>query len=253
MIRLGKRDGLLAALVLGVMALGMTAWGADAAAAGEEAAKETMFSLIGKGGPVMIPIGLGSVIAFGIALERFISLRRGQVIPANFMARLNEAWGTERNSPDAAVRFCEEIDGAVGHIFKSALLRMHMSPEVVEKAVEDAGYREADKMKRSLRGLQIIAAVSPLLGLLGTVYGMIDAFQMATLRGVGGSGSAEMLAQGIYEALVTTAAGLTVAIPVLLVYQVLNAKVDRLIDELDEMGMEFMAMVMRPDPDGAKV
>ena len=92
-------------------------------------------------------------------------------------------------------------------------------------------------MKRSLRGLSIIASVSPLLGLLGTVYGMISAFQTASAVGMGKS---DVLAKGIYEALVTTATGLTIAIPVLLLYQFLSGKVDTIVDDLDEMGMEFM-------------
>jgi len=93
-------------------------------------------------------------------------------------------------------------------------------------------------MKRSLRGLAVIASVSPLLGLLGTVYGMISAFQTATHVGMG---KADVLGKGIYEALVTTATGLTIAIPVLLVYQYLNSRVDALVDQIDEMGIEFMA------------
>jgi biopolymer transport protein ExbB len=92
-------------------------------------------------------------------------------------------------------------------------------------------------MKRSLRGLSIIVTVAPLLGLLGTVYGMISAFETASSAGVG---KADVLAKGIYEALVTTAAGLTIAIPVLLVFQFLNNRVDTIIDKLDEMGIDFM-------------
>ena len=99
-------------------------------------------------------------------------------------------------------------------------------------------------MKRSLRGLSVIATVSPLLGLLGTVYGMISAFQTATSVGMG---KADVLAKGIYEALVTTAAGLTIAIPVLLIFQYLNSRVDALVDEIDEMGIEFMGSCVDRD------
>ena len=89
--------------------------------------------------------------------------------------------------------------------------------------------------------LQVIAAVSPLLGLLGTVYGMIDAFQKtASSGGTAKTAKTAMLAEGIYEALVTTAAGLTIAIPTLLLYQFLLGRVDKLIDEIDEAGTEFI-------------
>jgi biopolymer transport protein ExbB len=108
----------------------------------------------------------------------------------------------------------------------------------VSRAIEDAGSREADRMKRSLRGLAAIAAVAPLLGLLGTVYGMIKAFQQTSSSG--NAAKTAELATGIYEALVSTAAGLTLAIPVMLLYQYLSARVDGLIDQLDEEGTEFI-------------
>lgn len=225
--------------VLGCLGMASVALAATEPGAAQEG--ETMFSLIVKGGPVMIPIGIASIVALAITVERFISLRRDQVIPPDFMDGLAEAWGADRRSTSGAIGYCEQVGGAVGSIFKAGIQRLQKGEDAVEKAIEDAGYREADKLKRSLKGLTIIAAVSPLLGLLGTVYGMIDAFQTATIKGMEGGGGAETLAQGIYEALVTTAAGLTVAIPVLLLYQVLNAKVDRIVDDLDEMGIEFMS------------
>lgn len=207
---------------------------------GQQDQRETMFSLIVKGGPVMIPIGLASVIALALTVERFLSLKRDNVIPPDFLDGLVKAWSSDGNDSANAIKFCEKTGGAVGNIFKAAILRINKGEDAMEKAIEDAGYREADKMKRSLKGLSIIASTSPLLGLLGTVYGMIEAFQTATIKGMETGGGSDHLAQGIYEALVTTAAGLTVAIPVLLIYQILNAKVDGLIDDLDEMGLEFM-------------
>ncbi|HYE98547.1 MAG TPA: MotA/TolQ/ExbB proton channel family protein, partial [Planctomycetota bacterium] len=104
-------------------------------------------------------------------------------------------------------------------------------PAAVEKTVQDAAEREAGQMRRSLRPLSAVAQLAPLLGLLGTVYGMITAFQAASAAGVG---KGEQLAAGIYEALVTTAAGLTVAIPALLAHQILSGKIDRLLDLLEK-------------------
>ncbi|MCH2330146.1 MAG: MotA/TolQ/ExbB proton channel family protein, partial [Roseibacillus sp.] len=121
--------------------------------------------------------------------------------------------------------------------------------EAVAKAVEDSAIREADKMKRSLRGLSIIAAVCPLLGLLGTVYGMIDAFQRTSSSG--GAAKTADLATGIYEALVTTASGLTIAIPAMLLYQFLLSRVDGLIDHIDEVGTEFITKHARLAGPGA--
>lgn len=212
---------------------------AIAAEAGEQSGieKETMFSLIAKGGYLMIPLGIASVLALTLGLERFIALRKDRILPASFLEGLLKAWDGDRTGK-AAIAYCEQSGGAVGHVFKAGIRRAPMGPEAVEKAIEDVGSREADKMKRSLRPLSVIAAVSPLLGLLGTVYGMIDAFQKTATSG--GTAKTAMLAEGIYEALVTTAAGLTIAIPALLLYQFLLGRVDKLIDEIDEAGTEFI-------------
>ena len=199
--------------------------------------KETMFSLIKKGGPIMIPLGIASIIALALALERFISLRRDRVLPDGFLSGLGNAWDSDP-SGQTAQQYCEQSTGSAGHVFKAGLQWRDSGHEAVAKAIEDAGIREADKLKRSLRGLSIIAAVSPLLGLLGTVYGMIDAFQRTSQSG--GAAKTADLATGIYEALVTTAAGLTIAIPTLLLYQFLQSRVDKIIDHIDEVGTDFI-------------
>ena len=223
-----------AALLL--IGLSYAAMAADAeTGAGVE--KETVFTLIAKGGYLMIPLGIASILALALGFERFISLRKDRVLPNTFSDGLMKAWESDATGKQA-IEYCDESGGAVGHIFKAGIRRVAKGPEAVEKAIEDVGSREADKMKRSLRPLSIIAAVSPLLGLLGTVYGMIDAFQKTSASG--GTAKTAMLAEGIYEALVTTAAGLTIAIPALLLYQFLLGRVDKLIDEIDEAGTEFV-------------
>ncbi len=201
----------------------------------QEAAKETMFSLLRKGGPIMIPLGIASIVALAITIERLLSLRRVKLVPPDFMEGLKAAAEGEDASV-SCLKYCDDTDAPIGAILKAGILRLSRGEAAVEKAVEDAGYREALKMKRSLRVLSIIASVSPLLGLLGTVYGMIAAFQTASSVGMG---KADVLAKGIYEALVTTATGLTIAIPVLLMFQFLSAKVDAIVDDLDEMVTEF--------------
>jgi biopolymer transport protein ExbB len=204
-------------------------------AAGVE--KETMFSLIKKGGAVMIPLAIGSIIALALGVERFISLTKERVLPGDFLKGLGEAW--ERDpSGQAAEEFCDKSGGAAGHVFKAGISWREEGHQAVYKAIEDAGAREADKMKRSLRPLSIIASVSPLLGLLGTVYGMIESFQATATSG--GAAKTADLANGIYEALVSTAAGLTIAIPVMLLYQWLSTRVDAIIDHIDEVGTEFL-------------
>lgn len=227
--------GALALLLLAVF--NVEAFAEEASEAAGDDDKLTMFGLIRKGGYLMLPLALASLLALALGLERFIALGRQRVLPAGFMEELTVAWN-EDSSGEQAVEFCETSDCAAGHIFGAGVTRAKLGTEAVEKAIEDVGSREADKMKRSLRPLSIIATVSPLLGLLGTVYGMIDAFEKTSSSG--GTAKTAMLATGIYEALVTTAAGLTIAIPVLLLYQFLLGRVDKLIDEIDEAASDFV-------------
>lgn len=214
-----------------------------AGTAAEETA--TMFDLIKKGGPLMIPLGIASILAIAIALERLISLKKNRVLPPDFLGRLDEAWQADP-SGKAALSLCDSEGGTAGHVFKAGVRWRSAGYEAVGKAIADAGSREADKMMRSIRSLAVIAKITPTLGLLGTVYGMIAAFQK-TSEGDGAARPAE-LANGIYQALITTAAGLTIAIPVALLYQYLVSRVDGLIDHIDEVGTEFV--IARASDDG---
>ncbi|MFP6873618.1 MAG: MotA/TolQ/ExbB proton channel family protein [Verrucomicrobiales bacterium] len=198
---------------------------------------ETMFSLILKGGAVMIPLGIASVLALALSLERFISLKEERILPKKFIAGLGDAWKSD-STGEAAEDFCNSSSGSAGNIFKAGIKWRNEGHEAISKAIEDAGSREADKIKRSLRPLSVIAGVCPLLGLLGTVYGMIDAFQKTAQSG--GAAKTADLANGIYQALVSTAAGLTIAIPVLLLFQWLSTRADRVIDHIDEAGTDFI-------------
>jgi biopolymer transport protein ExbB len=199
--------------------------------------KETVWSLTVKGGIVMIPLGICSIVGLGIAIERFISLRRAKIIPPDFIGGLMVAIKNAGSDLRSAIDYCDNSKSPVGNIFKAGIMNLSKGEAFVEKAIEDAGAREVDKLKRSLRGLAVITSVSPLLGLLGTVYGMITAFETSTMVGIG---KGTLLASGIYEALVTTAAGLTIAIPTLLLYQYFSGRVDAIVDEIDDMGIEFM-------------
>jgi biopolymer transport protein ExbB len=224
---------------------------AHAAEAGAGAGKEkdTMFTLIKKGGPVMWPLGLGSILALALGIERFISLSRNRILPDGFLAGLATAWDSDPTGKKAE-EYCDESKGAAGHVFKAGIQWRNEGYQAVSKAIEDAGAREADKITRSLRPLSLIASVSPLLGLLGTIYGMIDSFQ-ATAES-GGAAKTSDLATGIYEALVSTAAGLTIAIPVMLLFQWLSSRADRAIDHIDEVGTEFVVKHARLTPPPAK-
>ena len=198
----------------------------------------SMWGLIKKGGPVMIPLGIASILALALGIERFISLGKDRILPEAFVTEFGEAWGSDA-SGKSAEEVCENYPDSVAHVFRAGVKWRKQGHEAVGKAMEDAAGREAEKIKRSVRPLSVIAGICPLLGLLGTVYGMIDAFQKTA--DAGGAAKTSELADGIYQALISTAAGLTIAIPVLLLFQWLASRADRAIDHIDESGTAFVA------------
>ena len=182
-----------------------------------------LYDLILAGGPIMVPIALCSVVALGYFVERLGALAAGRLAPRSFTPALEQALA---ESPAAALEFCEQQPNvALARVMSAGLRRFHENRGEIERAVEDAGSREVATLMRRLRPLVIITAIAPLLGLLGTVTGMIKAFQVMALQK--GIGKPELLAGGISQALVTTAAGLSVAIPVQVAYYWLKSKVDR--------------------------
>ncbi len=206
-----------------------------------------VLDLIKAGGYVMFPLGLCSVLALGVAVERFISLKRSRLVPVEFSEGLRTSFAGGRNY-SSAMEYCEQTPCPLSNIFKAGINRAPQGEEAMEKAIEDAGAREVNKMKRSLKPLSVIARVAPLLGLLGTVYGMISAFQSASAMG---AGKADHLAKGIYEALVTTATGLTLAIPVVIVYEILCHRVDSIVDHMDDEAIEFLEYTAYGDGPGS--
>ena len=182
----------------------------------------TVYQSILEGGLMMIPIGLCSILALGFFVERWMALAGRKLIPGRFANDLEEAM---KQSPEKAFEYCEGVKAPVARMFGAGLRRWNRPLLEMEKAVEDAGAREVARLSAPLKPLLVVAAVSPLLGLLGTVIGMIKAFNTIALEK--GIGKPELLAEGISEALVTTAAGLIVAIPAQLAYFYLKSRVDK--------------------------
>ncbi len=197
---------------------------------------QSIWDFVVKGGPMMIPIGLCSLFALAVIAERLIQIRRSRVIPPAFKAGLQSAMS---NGRDAAIAYCKQNTSPVANVFAAGLRRFSMPLEVLERHISEAGEREVLKLRKHLRSLSVIAAVTPLLGLLGTIFGMISAFQTVATSGEA-LGKAELLAGGIYEAMITTAAGLIVAIPVLIMHHVIAGRIERLVMEIDQMSVEFV-------------
>lgn len=197
-----------------------------------------LWSIVKQGGPLMIPIGLCSFILVAFVFERTISLRRGRVIPRPFVKRFLKQLRDGTLDRDKALALCRDSRSPVAEVFAGAVRKWGRPAVEVEQAIIDSGERVTNGLRRYLRVLNGVATVSPLLGLLGTVVGMIRAFNnIATADALG---RPELLAKGISEALLTTAAGLTVAIPALIFYLFFVSRVDRLIIDIDAMGQEVV-------------
>ena len=186
-----------------------------------------------QGGWLMIPLGVCSLIVIALSLERMIALRRGRVIPRPFVRRFTECVEDGQLSYDEATELCEEFDCPVAEVFQAAVRRWGRPMLEVEQAVMDAGDRVADSLKRFVRVFHAISNVAPLIGLLGTVLGMIQSFDMMSNQE--SLGRPEMLASGISVALMTTAGGLAVAIPAYLAYMYFSSKSDNYLNEIDKL------------------
>jgi biopolymer transport protein ExbB len=194
-----------------------------------------MWEIIIAGGPVMWPILLCSVAAAAIILERIWTLQRKRIIPQELTERVWKLVET-RTLNDRHVEALGR-NSPLGRVLAAGLANHDKGRDIMKEAIEDTGRHVVHELERFLNALGTIAAISPLLGLLGTVIGMIEAFDAITSQGVG---DPRMLSGGIGEALITTAAGLIVAIPALLGYRYLRGVVDFLVIEMEKEAMKLV-------------
>ncbi len=211
---------------------------------------KNLWSIIEDGGPLMIPIAVCSLLLLAFVFERTISLRRGRVIPRPFVTRFLQQLRNGELDRDKALMLCQESRSPVAEVFAGAVRKWGRPAVEVEQAVIDSGERITNGLRKYLRVINGVATVTPLLGLLGTVVGMIRAFNnIATADALG---RPELLAMGISEALLTTAAGLSVAIPALICYLWFVSRVDRLIIDIDAMGQEVVSAISAEELENKK-
>jgi len=199
----------------------------------------SVWDFVVKGGPVMIPIVLASLVALTVIIERLISLRRSNVIPHGFISNLKVLLDKSGEANDGSLEYCRSNGSPIAKVLEAGIKRLGCSVELLERSVQEAGERVALSLRKHLRALSVVASLAPLLGLLGTVFGMISAFQTVAAS-ADALGKTELLAEGIYEALITTAAGLLVAIPVIICFHWISAKIDGLVAEIDAAAMDFI-------------
>ena len=201
----------------------------------------SLWNALTAGGPLLVPILVASFVLLVFVFERFISLRRGRIIPKPFVTRFLDQLREGQLDREQSLVLCEENPSHVAKVFAAAVRKWGRPAVEVEQAILDAGERASNSLHRYLRVINGVATVAPLLGLLGTVWGMIEAFNaIATSEAMG---RPELLAGGISQALLTTAAGLFVAIPALILYLFFIGRVDRLIMDIDGLGQELVGLI----------
>lgn len=194
-----------------------------------------MLEIVRAGGWLMLPIILCSIGAAAIILERLWTLKQDRVVPRNLTAEVWQLVKSNQLTQEHIQRIQQE--SPLGQILAAGLVNRDRERAELKESIEDTGRHVVHELERYLNPLGTIAAITPLLGLLGTVIGMVKVFAAITTHGVGNPG---VLAGGISEALITTAAGLSVAIPALMGYRYLRGRVDGLVVEMEKEAMKLV-------------
>ena len=189
-----------------------------------------MFEVFDKGGFLMYPIFICSLIAITIFFERMFYLKSIKTKSKKFVVRVKKL--IKKGSINLAVSACRKNPTPISQIMLAGLMKYGLSRKEIKEAIEDSANQETPVLEKRLSTLATIGNITPLLGLLGTVFGMIKAFNVIAVMGVG---KPEALASGISEALLTTAFGLSIAIPTIVIYNYLTNRVDKLIRDLDRI------------------
>jgi len=211
----------------------------------QEVSTETQMSILDmliKGGWVMIPIALLSVIAIAIFIERWITLHRASSDPQELIERVREF--IRHDDIQGALTYLETENTPISRIIKRGLERLGRPITDIQEAVQAAGKHEAYELEKRTDILASIATIAPMLGFLGTVTGMIKAFQQ--IQNLQGNVNPSVLAEGIWEALITTAAGLVVGIIAAFAYNFLINRINRLVNDMERSATDFIDLLQEP-------
>lgn len=199
-----------------------------------------MLEIVQAGGWLMLPIIACSMVAAAIILERLWTLQQKRVLPKDLTVQAWQ-WVKADRLDSERVQMLHQ-SSPLGQVLAAGLVNRDAGREIAKEGIEDTGRHVVHEMERYLNPLGTIAVISPLLGLLGTVIGMVKVFAAITVHGVG---NPSVLAGGISEALITTAAGLTVAIPSLIGYRYLRGRVDALVVRMEKEAMKFLEALLQ--------
>ncbi len=199
-----------------------------------------MFEFLARGGVLMIPLGVCSILALAIVLERTLNLRTQKIIQLDILQQVRDL--VAENQVSDAMTLCRRYPSVMGRILLVTIANHDRNREELRSVVEDAGRQEVTTLDKNLGALGTIAAIAPLLGLTGTVFGMIRTFAIISEKGIA---HPSQLAGGISEALITTATGLVIAIPTLIFYNYFTNKADRLILEIEKHSYRVVETLKR--------
>ena len=240
-----SRLGRIAVIALPLLILPVGSWGAEkvspkASPPAQEglvlSSRDTLLDLYLKGGVVMHIITLCSILALAVLFERLVNLRKKKIVSPQFLEEIRRHW--YRREVQEAIAVCKTHDIALSRIVRAGLLRFSQGSREIERAIQDAGRREATLLKKNLGLLAFLASMAPMLGLFGTVLGMIKSFDAIAVHGSGGN--VGFVASGIAEALLTTAWGLMVGIPALGLYYYFRRKIELRVLEMEGVCVSFL-------------
>jgi biopolymer transport protein ExbB len=225
--------GVISLLLLGLPSLATAVEGPGIA---ETWGLTQSFHWFARGGPIVYPILACSIIGLAVFLERLAFLLRKHLLPERFARGVTRAW--QRGEFEEAWRFCQQRNIPLARILRAGLRKLKDAPQEMERAIEVTGSHEAGVLETNLRFLGAISNIAPMLGFLGTVTGLITAFNVISIQG---TGDPKLMADGVSEALITTEFGLFVGIPALGAYHHLRGKVDRLLHEMEAITIELLS------------
>jgi biopolymer transport protein ExbB len=204
---------------------------------------QRLTDMLRRGGPMMIPLVACSVLLMVLVFERMASLRRRRIVPQPFARKFIEQLREGQLDRQQALALCDEQPSPAADILRACVLKWGKSSVEIEQAAIDAGERVSNHLRRFLRLINGIYSVAPLLGLLGTVFGLVSSFDAMANVAVTDGDPKVLISVGISEALLTTAAGLCVAIPALAAYLFFAGRVDQRIIELDRLGQQVVDII----------
>ncbi|HCY77877.1 MAG TPA: MotA/TolQ/ExbB proton channel family protein [Ignavibacteriales bacterium] len=202
-----------------------------------------------KGGFIMWPILLSSIIGLAVSIDRFIMLRKAKINVPAFMVRIRGF--IKKKDISGAISYCMQEKSPVANIVRKGLKKYKYGHDRVKDAIENAGSQEVSKLEKGLSVLASVAGIAPLLGFLGTVTGMIQAFM--TIQDLAGAANPSDLAGGIWEALITTAFGLIIGIPALALYNYFLGSVKKLVGEMETVANDVIDVIQDNNKDEADI